>query len=115
MATLYIRRAIIIVPSADQSGANTYFKNNIDTIGGDQTFMSELSSDGETPVTHYFCDGRFIQSEWDIIVGDFSTTYPDAVVYVGENEHDVSPDTKYSQDAAITDAGLQRIEDTSPM
>jgi len=112
MATSYTRRAIIIVPNADAAGANTYFKNNIDTIGGDQTFTAALSTDGMSPGTHCWCDGRFILSEWNTIDGGFRSTYPNAAIYRGNNVHDTEPDiTRKTPDEALTAAGLQLIND----
>jgi len=111
MATDYIRRAIIIVSNADVAGANTYFKDNIDTIGGDLTFTTPISEDGLSPGTHCWCDGRFTLSEWNTIDGDFSDTYPNVAIYRGVNVHDTEPEiTRKTPTEVLVAEGLQLIE-----
>jgi len=111
MATLYTRRAIVIIPNADVAGANSYFLANIDTIGGDLTFTTPLSADGLSHGTHCWCDGRFTLSEWNTIDGDFKTTYPNAAIYRGVNVHDTEPAiTRKTPTEVLTAEGLQLIE-----
>lgn len=54
--TNYIHRLIIIIPASRQSAFNTFFKNNIDTVGGERTFSVGLNYSGlaSSPITHYW-------------------------------------------------------------
>lgn len=55
--TDYTVEVYIAVPAARQDQANTYFKNNIDLVGGENTFRAGLSGDGTAPATWYWCHG----------------------------------------------------------
>lgn len=67
MSTAYTRRAIIVVKAADRDAANQDALA-YDPIGGAETFRVGLSSDGSTPVTHYWASTACREAVWQALV-----------------------------------------------
>jgi len=64
MATIYTRRAIIVVGAQWMPDPNNIAKN-IDVGGGERTFQyARLSASGSLPVSHYWCSWAMTEAEY---------------------------------------------------
>lgn len=62
--TKHAYRCLIAVKAARKNAANTYWKNNIDLVGGDLTFTAGISGTGNPPATWFL---TFTQlQEWQL-------------------------------------------------
>jgi hypothetical protein len=69
-------RLIIVITAAEQASSNQWFKETIDPEGGENTFTSPLTSDGEN-ITHFWCSGLFSTNQVTLIEPQFEAVYTD--------------------------------------
>ncbi len=72
-----MKRVILIIPAAEVLRANGESKTRFDQRGGEHTFTTRLSADGQEPATHYVCSGLVPDDDYSG-VKDMLTTYPGA-------------------------------------
>lgn len=69
-------RCIIGVKAARKNAANNFWKNNIDRVGGEDTFTVALSASGDPPATWYI--STMLLEEWQLAkiveIADANTT-----------------------------------------
>lgn len=62
--TQHAYRCLIAVRAAKKTAANNYFKNNIDRIGGENTFTTGISGTGNPPATWFLAYTQLL--EWQL-------------------------------------------------
>ena len=71
-------RFLIIIAAEDRDQANAFAKDQLDQVGGQNTFSVGLSASGKEPVTHYWCSALFdIGSGWVLAL---QTAFPSALI-----------------------------------
>lgn len=107
--TEYIRRVIVFVEASDQAAANVQAALLDPDIGGNQTLSIPLSATGSAPATWYSCGATCRLVTYNAVLS-LQATFPTAKIYRGYNEYDEGPETKYTLQDALTDAGLQLVD-----
>lgn len=103
MATEFTKRALIIVPASSVGSANLAAQQ-LDPVGGEQTFTVGLSADGNEPVTHYWCSVAMTVEQFAAVQQLQSSEFPDAVIV--EYDLDLEPGRP---NQVLQSSGLQRI------
>ena len=108
--SLYIRRAIIVVPAGIQGAANDRSKQ-VDTRGGQLTFTVGLSPTGSLPATHYWCSWALKPLEWDSLWEHFGKPvrpFPSTRMFDAFDRGDGSHATP---EAVLTQMRLQPVQE----
>ncbi len=80
-----MKRIIFIIAAADLARANTEAKSSFDKRGGERTFTTPLSANGQEPATHFVCSGLLNEDDYTA-VKSLLATYPDARIVDWAND-----------------------------
>ncbi len=72
-----MKRIIFIIAAADLVRANAQAKSSFDPRGGERTFTTRLSVNGQEPATHFVCSGLLKEDDY-LAVKALLATYPGA-------------------------------------
>ena len=82
------QRYLIIIAAEDRDQANAFAKDQLDQVGGQNTFSIGLSASGKEPVIQYWCSALFnVGSEW---VGALQTAFLLASIQTYDADNDPS-------------------------
>ena len=98
-----MKRVILIIPAAEVLRANGEAKSRFDQRGGERTFTTRLSADGQEPATHFVCSGLVPDNDYSG-VKEMLTTYPGAQLVDWPESADAS-----KGEATLAGLGLQII------
>ena len=98
-----MKRVILIIPAEEVLRANGESKNRFDQRGGERTFTTRLSADGQEPATHFVCSGLVPDGDYSG-VKDMLTTYPGAQLVDWPESADAA-----KGEATLAGLGLQII------
>ena len=99
-----MKRVILIIPAAEVLRANGESKTSFDPRGGERTFTTRLSADGQEPATHFVCSGLVPEGDYSG-VKDMLTTYPGAQLVDWPDETDAA-----KGEATLAGLGLRIID-----
>ena len=74
-----MKRIIFIIAASDLARANAEAKTSFDAPGGERTFTTGLSANGQEPATHFVCSGLLTDNDYSFVKG-LMATYPDAKI-----------------------------------
>jgi hypothetical protein len=74
-----MKRIIFIIAAADLARANAQAKASFDTRGGERTFTTRLSANGQEPASHFVCSGLLPDADYAALKG-LLATYPGASI-----------------------------------
>ena len=74
-----MKRIIFIIPAAELARANAEAKASFGKRGGERTFTTRLSANGEEPATHLVCSGLLAEDDYGA-VKSLLATYPGASI-----------------------------------
>lgn len=74
-----MKRIIFIIAAGDLARANLMAKTSFDPRGGERTFTTPLSANGQEPATHFVCSGLLGDSDYTSVKG-LLATYPGASI-----------------------------------
>jgi hypothetical protein len=74
-----MKRIIFIIAAADLAKANADAKSSFDKRGGERTFTTHLSANGQEPATHFVCSGLLNEDNYSFVKG-LLANYPDAKI-----------------------------------
>lgn len=106
--TEYMHRAIIIVPAAARTAANTNARK-VDPVGGERTFTVGLSPPGLLPPTHYWCSWAMTKQQWATIMAGYAFIDAQGTPTPAGRLYDANT---WSPEQVLQATGLQRIKET---
>lgn len=72
MATSYLHRVLLVVPSGRRTTFNTWIRGNLDPDGGDW-LTTGLSSSGGTPFSHFWACASLTNPQLRLLMGRLCT------------------------------------------